>query len=434
MTQLTPADIVSALQSRGWAADIVTDESVGDMVKTKSTGILKCVDGRGSDNSKFGGPKLPGGIYAIAHNRHATKLSDVTSIAKEVASSGFVPSVHGDDSSDMLGCGFFKLWLTGRFDDMGYPRPEFDADQGAKAVKDAGGVIEMHHGKHTEKVVYINLCPNTTIEPDENDQRFVVDAWIGGKFNLDIPKFLIGAAATVEMLGGPKIAKIIVPSPPKPLTPLDICNALASRGWSASQVSQDEVSKHMVPTKSSGILKCVDGRGSDNSKFGGPKLPGGIYAIAHNRHATSLSDITAITQEVSKAGYVPSVHGDDSSDMLGCGFFKLWLTGRFDDMGYPRPEFDANQGANAVEKAGGVIEMHHGKHTEKVVYINLCPNTTIEPDENDQRFVVDAWIGGKFNLDIPKFLIGAAATVEMLGGPKIAKVIVPQSQAIIEEA
>ena len=204
---------------------------------------------------------MPGGIYAIAHNRHATKLSDITSIAKEVASSGFVPSVHGDDSSDMLGCGFFKLWITGRFDDMGYPRPEFDADQGAKAVKDAGGVIEMHRGKHTEKVVYINLCPNTTIEPDENDQRFVVDAWIGGKFNLDIPKFLIGAAATVEMLGGPKIAKIIVPTPPKPLTPEDICNALAARGWSAVQVSQDEVAKDMVPTKSSGILKCVDGRG-----------------------------------------------------------------------------------------------------------------------------------------------------------------------------
>jgi hypothetical protein len=35
-------------------------------------------------------------------------------------------------------------------------------------------------------------------------------------------------------------------------------------------------------------------------------------------------------------------------------------------------------------------------------------------------------------LDIPKFLIGAAATVEMLGGPKIAKIIVPD--AIVEEA
>jgi hypothetical protein len=177
-----------------------------------------------------------------------------------VSSAGFVPSVHGDDSSDMLGCGFFKLWLTGRFDDMGYPRPEFDANQGATAVGKAGGIIEMHHGKHTEKVVYINLCPNTTIEPNENDQRFVVDAWIGGKFNLDIPKFLIGAAATVEMLGGPKIAKIIVPSPPKQLTPLDIENALASRGWSATQVYQNDI-KDMVPTKSSGILKCVDGRG-----------------------------------------------------------------------------------------------------------------------------------------------------------------------------
>jgi hypothetical protein len=228
------------------------------MVPTKSSGILKCVDGRGSDNKKLGGPKLPGGIYAIAHNRHATSLSDVTSITKEVSAAGFVPSVHGDDSSDMLGCGFFKLWITGRFDDMGYPRPQFDADQGAKAVKNAGGIIETHHGKHTEKVVYINLCPNTTIEPNEDDQRFVVDAWIGGKFNLDIPKFLIGAAATVEMLGGPKIAKIIVPSPP--LTPADIAGALKSRGWTADIVTSDKIS-HMVPTKSTGILKCVDGRG-----------------------------------------------------------------------------------------------------------------------------------------------------------------------------
>ena len=120
--------------------------------------------------------------------------------------------------------------------------------------------------------------------------------------------------------------------------------------------------------------------------------------------------------------------------MLGCGFFKLWITGRFDDMGYPRPEFDADQGAKAVKDAGGVIEMHHGKHTEKVVYINLCPDSTIEPDENEQRFVVDAWIGDKFNLDIPKFLIGAAATVEMLGGPKVARIIVPRGQPIIEEA
>lgn len=167
---------------------------------------------KGSDNQQLGGPKLPGGIYAIAHNRHATQLSSITSICTEVSNAGYVPSVHGDSTSNMLGCGFFKLWITGKFDDMGYPRPEFDADQGADAVRAAGGTVEMHHGTHEEKVVYINLCKDTTIEPDEEDQRFVVDAWVGNVFDLDITKFLIGAAATVEMLGGPKIAKIIVPS------------------------------------------------------------------------------------------------------------------------------------------------------------------------------------------------------------------------------
>ena len=53
--------------------------------------------------------------------------------------------------------------------------------------------------------MYINLCPDTTIEPKNDDQRFVVDAWISGKLNLDIPKF--GVSATVEMLGDPKSGK-----------------------------------------------------------------------------------------------------------------------------------------------------------------------------------------------------------------------------------
>ena len=62
------------------------------------------------------------------------------------------------------------------------------------------------------------------------------------------------------MLGGPKIAKIIIPSPPT-LTPLDIQNALESRGWNALQIPVDEVLSEMVRTRSTGILKCVDGRG-----------------------------------------------------------------------------------------------------------------------------------------------------------------------------
>nr|3BOB_A Chain A, Cadmium-specific carbonic anhydrase [Conticribra weissflogii]3BOC_A Chain A, Cadmium-specific carbonic anhydrase [Conticribra weissflogii]3BOE_A Chain A, Cadmium-specific carbonic anhydrase [Conticribra weissflogii] len=209
---ISPAQIAEALQGRGWDAEIVTDASMaGQLVDVRPEGILKCVDGRGSDNTRMGGPKMPGGIYAIAHNRGVTSIEGLKQITKEVASKGHLPSVHGDHSSDMLGCGFFKLWVTGRFDDMGYPRPQFDADQGANAVKDAGGIIEMHHGSHTEKVVYINLLANKTLEPNENDQRFIVDGWAADKFGLDVPKFLIAAAATVEMLGGPKNAKIVVP-------------------------------------------------------------------------------------------------------------------------------------------------------------------------------------------------------------------------------
>jgi hypothetical protein len=208
---LTPEDIVYVLQGRGWDAEIVKAADMATMmVDVDPSGILKCVDGRGSNNKKLGGPKMPGGIYAIAHNRHTTSIEGLKEIAKEVIAKGHVPSVHGDHTSDMLGCGFFRLWLTGQFDDMGYPRPDFDADQGAAAVKDAGGVIEMHHGSHTEKVVLINLVENKTLEPDEDDQRFIVDGWAAGKFSLDVPNFLVAAAATVEMLGGPKKAKIIV--------------------------------------------------------------------------------------------------------------------------------------------------------------------------------------------------------------------------------
>ncbi|KAL7455128.1 hypothetical protein ACHAWC_006700 [Mediolabrus comicus] len=207
---LTPEDIVAVLESRGWEAEIVNAASMEGMVDVDPKGILKCVDGRGSDNKAFGGPKMPGGIYAIAHNRHTTTIEGLKEITKEVIAKGHVPSVHGDHSSDMMGCGFFKLWLTGRFDDMGYPRPEFDADQGAAAVKEAGGVIEMHHGSHAEKVVLINLVENKTLEPIEDDQRFIVDGWAAGKFGLDVPNFLVAAAGTVEMLGGPKKAKIII--------------------------------------------------------------------------------------------------------------------------------------------------------------------------------------------------------------------------------
>lgn len=37
-----------------------------------------------------------------------------------------------------------------------------------------------------------------------------MDEWSAGKFGLDAHKFLVAAAATFEMLGGPKKSQIIV--------------------------------------------------------------------------------------------------------------------------------------------------------------------------------------------------------------------------------
>ena len=208
---LTPEDIVGVLQGRGWEATIVESDAIKDMVPVSSNGILKCVDGRGSDNTKMAGPKMLGGAYAIANNRGVKTLAELKGICQEIKAAGHVPSVHGD-AGGMMGCGFCKLWIQGKFEDLGCEPPAFTADEGGKAVKEAGGVVEMHYGAHAEKVVYINLVPGMTLEPDHDDQRFIVDAWAAGKFNLDIPKYLVTAAATVERLGGPKKAVLIVPA------------------------------------------------------------------------------------------------------------------------------------------------------------------------------------------------------------------------------
>ena len=102
-TPLTPEDIVGVLEGRGWEAEIVKAADMEGMVDICPKGILKCVDGRGSDNEAMAGPKMAGGIYAIAHNRHTTSIEGLKAITKEVAAKGHVPSVHGDHSKDMMG-------------------------------------------------------------------------------------------------------------------------------------------------------------------------------------------------------------------------------------------------------------------------------------------------------------------------------------------
>ena len=216
-------------------------------------------------------------------------------------------------------------------------------------------------------------------------------------------------------------------SPPKeapPLTPEDVVGVLQGRGWEATIVEEDQCPVPVVDVNPNGILKCVDGRGSDNKAMAGPKMLGGVYGIANCRGIKTTAELGDICKEVAAAGHVPSVHGDESG-ILGCGFCKLWVTGGFADagLGIEKPDFDAQAGADAVKAAGGVIENHYGAHAEKVVYINFVEGKTLEPDHDDQRFIVDAWAAAKFNLDIPKYLVTAAVTVEKLAKGTLKKAV-----------
>lgn len=206
---MTPQQIVEVLESRGWTAEIVNKSDVSDLVDVNEEGLFKCVDGRCSDHDGMRGPKVLGGVYGVAATRQVMDLDGLNSIVSEVADAGYVPSVHGDQHADPapMGCGFFKLWSLGQL--PGLDAPDYDSLAGKDSVENAGGVYETLEGGHSESKVMINLVAKTTLEPKE-DQRFVVDAWITGEFDLDVPTYLTLAVETVERLNGPKVAQIIV--------------------------------------------------------------------------------------------------------------------------------------------------------------------------------------------------------------------------------
>ncbi len=206
------------------------------------------------------------------------------------------------------------------------------------------------------------------------------------------------------------------------MTPSQIQHVLKNRGWTAEIVDKSKIDD-LVDVNSEGLFKCVDGRPSDHDGMQGPKVLGGVYGIAAARKVLDLDGLSAIVDEVARAGYIPSVHGDDHAHPapMGCGFFKLWSLGQLPGLSVPK--YDSEQGQAQVLSVGGVYETLQGDHSESKVMINLVPKTTLVP-KSEQRFVVDAWIAGEFNLDVPTYLTLAVETVERLNGPKVAQLIV----------
>ena len=221
---------------------------------------------------------------------------------------------------------------------------------------------------------------------------------------------------------GERSPTLLLPYLEPQMTPSQIVEVLESRGWTAEIVERAQV-EDLVEVNSEGLFKCVDGRCSDHDGMRGPKVLGGVYGVAATRGVLDLSGLHQIVGEVSEAGYVPSVHGDEHADPapMGCGFFKLWSQGELP--GLKPPAYDSLGGKDRVIEAGGVYETLEGDHSESKVMINLVSKTTLEPKE-DQRFVVDAWVTADFDLDVPTYLTLAVETVERLNGPRVAQIIV----------
>lgn len=202
-------EVQTVLEQRGWEIEVKSKDEVKDLVEVNERGLFKCVDGRLSNQSEaMRGPKTLGGVYAVVASRGQLDLESLKKAVGEVAEKGFVPSVHGDDHAEpaSMGCGFFKLWVTGQLG--GLEKPEYTAEEGKAAAMEAGAAYEVLEGSHEEDVVMINFIEGMTLEP--NKKRFVVDAWMTDKFGLDTGMYLTRAAETVEKLNGPKKAVLIV--------------------------------------------------------------------------------------------------------------------------------------------------------------------------------------------------------------------------------
>ena len=115
------------------------------------------------------------------------------------------------------------------------------------------------------------------------------------------------------------------PAEEKPLTPQDVVGVLEGRGWTATIVRRTS-----APSPSSlstyGHPQVRRWPRLRQQGHGWPKMLGGVYGIANCRSIKTTQELGDICKEVSAAGHVPSVHGDESS-ILGCGFCKLWVTG-----------------------------------------------------------------------------------------------------------
>lgn len=137
----------------------------------------------------------------------------------------------------------------------------------------------------------------------------------------------------------------------------------------------------LVIAEPGAALECIDGRFGRREKIKkhGPKIPGGIHAVAALKTGGDMVGFNSAASEISKLGFRAGTHEH-------CGLFELWREGKLTAVNHALrlPEIctnnfgnDASQWFGSKSRFWGGKHFHlPGLHEEEAVIFNPQINLT----------------------------------------------------------
>lgn len=200
---------------------------------------------------------------------------------------------------------------------------------------------------------------------------------------------------------------------------------LKQRGWVIKEITKEEAK--LIPVETDGAVGCIDGRKvkriSGQSEEitqryeRGPKVPGGVIGIALSivKDGT-LAGIQKASTIILESGYVPGGHDIPENH---CGAKKLAADGKYNNLGFPTLETDAQSIQSTIKEMQGIPVSLEGEHQEKGMIVNINPAYTRVPD--GEYFQADIGYLTSLGMKPEEAITFFATTVEELkGDAKIA--------------
>lgn len=192
-----PEKVAVFFEERGWKTQFVEACSV-DLVVAEPGAATECIDGRFGEREKIKkhGPKIPGGINAVAALKTGGNSVGFNSAAAEVIGLGFRAGTHKH-------CGFFDLWESGDLSAVRYALelPERYVDRARWVTLKArhwGGKHFHLPGQHEEKGLIFNPFLGSTVMA--RSDKFSYDHWFMQLLNVPSRRTMLLVAETVEKL------------------------------------------------------------------------------------------------------------------------------------------------------------------------------------------------------------------------------------------